>query len=166
MEAQAGRNLEPEQPLGHLLVKSRPRQKLPTQSRTVHLLETPPSPAPPRLQLMAAAAPYPVPPPSSSSSRPGLSSSPPRSNPWGETELDVEGRRDRGREGGALGSWAFSVSVAAAAAHLAFHVGEGSVDATRSRVTDGRSVMPGQCQCQSTGTRHLPPPAAIKLTTH
>ena len=71
-------------------------------------------------------------------SRPGLSSSPPRSNPWGETELDVEGRRDRGREGGALGSWAFSVSVAAAAAHLAFHVGEGSVDATRSRATDGR----------------------------
>ena len=82
-----------EQPLAgmgmvnYLLVKSRPRQKLPTQSRKAHLLETPPSPPPPRLQLMAAAEQcydwYP------SRSRPaapppGLSSSPQgsESDPW------------------------------------------------------------------------------------
>ena len=69
------------------MVKSRPRQKLPTQSRKAHLLETPPSPPPPRLQLMAAAEQcydwYP------SRSRPaapppGLSSSPQgsESDPW------------------------------------------------------------------------------------
>lgn len=38
---------------GHLLVKSSPRQKLPTQSRRAHLLDTPP-PSPPFFQLMAA----------------------------------------------------------------------------------------------------------------
>jgi hypothetical protein len=41
----------------HLFVKRRPRQKLPTQSRTAHLLDTPPS-APPLLQLMSGASSY------------------------------------------------------------------------------------------------------------
>jgi hypothetical protein len=36
----------------YLLVKSRPRQKLPRQSSTAHRLDTPPSP--PFLQFMAA----------------------------------------------------------------------------------------------------------------
>jgi hypothetical protein len=45
---------------GNLFVKSRPRQKLPTQSRTAHLLDTPPSATPPPtlLQLMAGAWSY------------------------------------------------------------------------------------------------------------
>jgi hypothetical protein len=38
---------------GYLLVKSRPRQKLPRQSSTAQRLDTPPSP--PFLQFMAAA---------------------------------------------------------------------------------------------------------------
>jgi hypothetical protein len=39
---------------GYLLVKSRPRQKLPRQSSTAHRLDTPPSP--PFLQFMAGDA--------------------------------------------------------------------------------------------------------------
>ena len=105
----AGRNLETEQRLGYLLVKSRPRQKLPTQSRTVHLLDTPPSPPPPRLQLMAAAAdaryelslPSAAPPPDPASA-PHL---PDRIHGEGRSLTSRKGRRKR--KGGALGSLPF-----------------------------------------------------------
>jgi hypothetical protein len=155
--------------LVYLLVKSRPRQKLPTQSRTAHRLETPPSPPPPppppRLQLMAAAAAC------SEAANPsccccclllsGLSSSPPgsESDSWSWT------RRGR-RASSFLAGWLVGLSVSPAAAahltspHLTFlshsifpcgcGVGVGSRDATRdaraeaaerqrSRATVGRS---------------------------
>jgi len=153
----------------YLLVKSRPRQKLPTQSRTAHLLDTPPpSPPPPRLQLMpaataaaaAAATRYELSLPQAA--RPPVPASAPRlpDRIHGRgTELDVEERKER------LARWAFSVCpVAAAAVHLllAFHVGEGSVDATRSRATDGRSVMPVPVHRH---TPLAPAPPQLNLTT-
>ena len=157
-----------EQPLAgmgmvnYLLVKSRPRQKLPTQSRKAHLLERPPSP-PPRLQLMAAAACYgcwPAAPHSQSQQLlllllPGLSSSPPgsKSNPW---SWSWTWRYWPTR-------WPVTLSRGCSPPHLPlFPCGWGSVDATRGRAEPSNRRSVGLVS-ESTGARHLAPARSIKL---
>lgn len=99
-------------------------------------------------------------------SRPQLLASQIESMGEGRSLTPWEGRK----EGGALGSLGFlslrrrcsSCSSPPPPPRFPCGWGVGRCDAKQSTATDGRSVgRSGQFQCQSTGTRHLPPPATI-----